>query len=200
MRLALIDLDGVVADSSERFASSALAKRSEEERIYAAWYEQHAGRVIALEEGAGFEIGVKKQLENLFWQTAFKPDLVQLDALIDGTLEALEQIANDAEYDYYFLTSRPESMRNATMLWLFDHLAFDSEIRLIMKPDSQKYVKTVIWKSGVVELLVRIFGVDDLLFVDDEQGTQDAIAALDLPCDTIIAGSLQEAAQSVEVL
>lgn len=179
-KLAIIDIDGVLADSTARFAKAEEAKQHYIETTSNDLYQADM-----------------REATSVYWQTAFTPSLVWLDTLIDGTKQALEQIGNYAGYDYYFLTSRPESMREETMKWLFHHLAYDSDASLIMKPASQQFVKTVTWKSGVVELLVRLFGVEELCFVDDEQAHCDAIEALDLPCDMILCGSLQEAVISI---
>lgn len=176
MKLALIDLDGVVADSSARFAKAEEAKAASLSHV-------------TTKSDLDF---VKKQAESLYWQTAFTPELVALDTLIAGAARAI-MLLEEAGYKIYFLTSRPDPMRDATRKWIKSQYISCWPDKLIMKPASQQYVKTVTWKSGVVELLVRLFGVDDLLFIDDEQAMQEAIAALDLPCDRKIGGSLQEA-------
>lgn len=196
-KICICDIDGVVADSSARFAKAEEAKKQEEDRLCAEWYAQNDGHLVTLERGVEFELAVKKQLDKIYWETAFAPELVWLDTLIDGVSDALEQIGNHADYDYYFLTSRPESMRAETMKWLFHHLAYDSDSGLIMKQASQQYIKTVTWKAGVVELLVRLFSVEELCFIDDEQAHCDVIESLDLPCDKILCGSLQEALVSI---
>lgn len=175
MRIALIDLDGVVADSSARFAKAEEAK--------AAYITQHSNPVYQASE---------REATSVYWQTAFTPELVTLDTLIAGAARAI-MLLEEAGYKIYFLTSRPDPMRDATRKWIKSQYISCWPDKLIMKPASQQFVKTVVWKSGVVELLVRLFGVDDLLFIDDEVATQEAIAALDLPCDRKIGGSLQEA-------
>lgn len=189
MRLALIDLDGVICNSEARFAKASEAK---------------AAYLATQNPDNHYVPQVKTAADNIYWRTAFTPALVELDTLIDGADQALDQIKQD--YDIYFLTSRPESMREATAQWIHEHLhsfSWRFELKrpsssLIMKPDSQKFVKTVVWKAGIVELLVRLFGVDELLFIDDEPAHCESVESLDLPCDRIICGSLQEAVNSLE--
>lgn len=149
-----------------------------------------------------------KRATNLYWQTAFTPELVALDTLIDDVSWSLNRI-EDAGYEVIYLTSRPETLREATTKWfhslpkkhgLRGRITPESKLgidQLIMKPTSQQFVKTITWKSGVVELLVRLFGVDELLYVDDEQAHCDMVETLDLPCDRIICGNLQEAVTSI---
>lgn len=187
-KICICDLDGVICDSTARFAKAEEAKAA---------YKREAeltGNIIVGEE------------TKIFWRTAFTPSLVELDTLIDGVVLAIEALWSH-DYHVSFLTSRPESMREATVQWLEKHgfifaatdlskylnddpMGID---HLIMKPASAQFVKTVVWKSLTVEMLVRLFGVDDLMVIDDEQAIQEAIAALDLPCDRKIGGNLQEA-------
>lgn len=183
MKLAIVDIDGIVCDSTARFAKAEEAKQA---------YYRECG--ITEEEALD---GTVKQANNLYWQTAFTPDLVQLDRLIDGVHLQLERIER-AGYRIYFLTSRPETLRRATFRWLRENLLLNWNDRLIMKPISQQFVKTVTWKAGIGEVLVRLRDAHHLLFVDDEPAHCEAVAALDLPCDVIIAGSLQEAVQTLQ--
>lgn len=179
MKLCIVDIDGVIADSTARFAKAEEAK-------------------AALLQKAVWAIS---DATDLYWRTALSPEYVHLDTLIDGVPEAIDQICK-AEYQVIFLTSRPESMRQATVDWIRQtNLRLSAPWigmidRLVMKPASQQYVKTVTWKSGVVELLCRLFNVSDLLFVDDETAIKESIAALPLPCTC--ATSLAEAVARLE--
>lgn len=192
-KLAIIDIDGVLSDSSARFAKAEEAKAT-----YLATQDmKDAAKHHGLDQ-------IRKEADKVYWQTAFTPELVALDTLIDGVPQALEQIER-AGYDVLFLTSRPESMRQTTVDWFWslspNFVVLDGEgayrDQLIMKPASQQFVKTITWKSGIVELLVRLFGVDELLYVDDEQAHCNAVEALDLDCDRILCGNLQEAIVSI---
>jgi hypothetical protein len=202
MKLALIDVDGIIADPTKRLSKAEEAAQQAEKQAYDAWYKQNENSgIISLERGAEAERQIKQLRANIYWRTTFTPELVSLDTLIDGAGEALNAIAC-AGYAMVSLTSRPESMRKATEQWLSaqhfeidtSHMPYMSGVDgLIMKPASQQYVKTLIWKQGVVELLVRLIEPTELLFIDDREDIQEAIAALDLPCDCKIGGSLQEA-------
>ncbi len=76
----IIDLDGIVANSSARFE-------------------------IATKDG------------KIDWSLAFDPELVKLDTLIEGADTIIKQLRGDIVY----LTSRPESMWQATHTWLTQH-------------------------------------------------------------------------------
>jgi ribonucleotide monophosphatase NagD (HAD superfamily) len=76
--LAIIDLDGVIAENTERFAR-------------------------ATKPSGGID-----------WSVAFDPTLVVLDTLIAGADQAVTRLENKHGYAVIFLTSRPETMREAT--------------------------------------------------------------------------------------
>lgn len=186
-KIAIIDLDGVCVDSSARFAKAEEAK--------AAYVESQDWDDALENHGTAY---LEKQATDLYWRTAFTPDHVQLDTLMDGVSDALAQI--NQIYTVYFLTSRPETMRNATLIWLrrqgnVPHpLGWDE--RLIMKPLSQQYVKTPVWKAGTIEVLARLLQPDDLLVVDDEHAAQLTadLAHLDclkVMCCTSLAAALR---------
>lgn len=195
MKLAIIDLDGVLADNTARFAKAEEARNA----FYDANRQPGASAAVldrlipALERGAN----------DVYWCTAFTPDLVALDTLIDGVLVDLDSLLS-ARYRIILLTSRPESMRQSTEQWLtgvgIEVSAFGEDFGypLIMKPASQQYVKTVTWKLGVVGLLVRLFGVDELLFVDDEVEHRNAVTSLDLSCTCRVAENMRVALDIVQ--
>ncbi len=106
------------------------------------------------------------------WQVAFDPELVTLDTLIDGVHVQLEYLALQG-YTIIYLTSRPESMRDATQAWLEKHGL--ATRMLVMKSAAFQFTKTVIWKAGMVNTLANAFQVKDVLVVDDEQTNIDEI-------------------------
>lgn len=146
MNLCIIDLDGVIADSTERFKR---AKRND---------------------------------GSTDWAIAFTPELVMFDTLIDGTKQALNGFA-DAGDLVILLTSRPESMRDATEAWLAER---DLRYRqLAMKTKIHQYVKTVKWKADEVQRLIKLtelsgLTVDHVIFIDDEPGNRATVEALGL--------------------
>lgn len=154
MKLAIIDLDGVIADATARFAKA--------EEVKQAYIERASSELYAADE---------REATNIYWRAVFNPEYVPTDTLIDGVNEALHEIEQQG-YDLFLLTSRPESMREATLNWLFSHfilLPEWSDYRLVMKPSAFQYVKTVVWKAGMVQTLEALYGATDLLIIDDEQ-------------------------------
>lgn len=87
--IALIDLDGVVADNSTR-AAVAQGTRSRVRRAEA---------------------------ERVFYETLFNPDLVELDQLLPGAGEQLARLRAEGFLPVY-LSSRSQSMHEATVAWL----------------------------------------------------------------------------------
>lgn len=146
MKLAIIDLDGVIADATARFAKA--------EEVKQAWLDK-----------------TTLDVTNVYWRAVFNPEYVPLDTLIDGVVEAIsfiERYPSDQHgYDVIYLTSRPESMREATYNWLFEHEL--SGPKLVMKAPAFQYTKTTVWKAGMVQTLEALYGATDLLIVDDEQ-------------------------------
>ena len=152
MKLAIIDLDGVVADATARFEQ---AKADAEAAFVDQAYE-------------------KREYDNVYWRAVFNPVLVELDTLIDGVNEALLDVQH-AGYKVIFLTSRPESMRDATAFWLFGHSVYDGDDELIMKTGAFQYTKTTVWKAGMVQTLSALYQASRVLVVDDEQSNLDEI-------------------------
>lgn len=193
-KLAIIDLDGVCVDSSARFAKAEEAKltslRGNEMAV-----GDYGG--VLYKEGCYQQSDMQRAID-VYWRTAFTPDLVKLDVLMEDTNQALERIV-DAGYSLLFVTSRPETMRQATVDWFWQNDVVSGSTgivemldSLIMKPLSQQFVKTAVWKAGTIEVLARVLQSDELLVVDDEHAQQLAadLAGLDvmkLTCVTSLA-------------
>src|SRR5579871_5847571 len=107
-KLALIDLDGVVFDATARFA------RAEEIRV------------IHLTE-----LG-DKEANDRYWREALNPAYTHLDTLIEGADEHLASLRREG-FRIIYLSSRPESMRDATLKWLLEHHLFDDLNLLVLK-------------------------------------------------------------------
>lgn len=152
--LVIVDLDGVVVNSDKRFERAEQAKQS------------------ALARNA-----TDRQAINEYWKTAFTPELVILDTLIEGADMAIRRLDAMA-YTIVFLTSRPEHMEAATQGWLDAHDIGCYE--LVMKPADKQYVKTVQWKTDEVKRMASLPGITAVIFVDDEQVHRDAIESLGL--------------------
>lgn len=135
MKIVIVDLDGVVANSDARFERAKVGARTD-------------------------------------WSVAFDPTLVPLDTLIDGTIATFARLAF-LGYTVYFLTSRPESMRTATEIWLAQYGL--SDYKLIMKPANKQFTKTTIWKASVVLEISKLPDTTVVFFVDDEQANCAAV-------------------------
>ena len=187
MKLAIVDLDGVVANADMRFAKAEEAKQAREKEI------EFTGMT---------EAQIQRECSGTFWQTVFTPELVALDTLIDGVVEAISFLerypTDDSGYRVIFLTSRPESMRKATDNWLFEHELQGP--RLLMKAPAFQFTKTLTWKVGMVQTLCQFYDADELLFIDDEkkhrEATMDAFLGSDI--DVIVASSLADAFEKLK--
>lgn len=151
MRLAIIDLDGVIANPEARFAKAEEAKQ--------ALLKDHMEHPILTGHAQR-----ERDVADIYWRTVFNPDLVQLDALIEGAVDAIQAI--EETFQVFYLTSRPESMRQATYEWLFDMQL--SGPKIVMKPSAAQYIKTIIWKALTIQILAQLYEVADVLVVDDE--------------------------------
>jgi phosphoglycolate phosphatase-like HAD superfamily hydrolase len=150
-KIAIVDLDGVVADNTARFAKAEEIRRT-----------AHI-RVLTVNEA-----------DSLYWKTAFTPELVALDTPIDGVSEALLDL-DSRGYKVIFLTSRPEHMREATLEWLVYHTVYGSQYSLIMKASAFQFVKTTTWKAGMVQTLASLYDAQEVVFVDDEENNCQAL-------------------------
>ncbi len=126
-KLAIVDLDGVVANSDARFSQATVN-------------------------------------DKVVWKLALNGEHVHLDTLIEGSIQALIKL--EKQYTVVFLTSRPEHMRAATLEWF--HVHGVSERRLEMKPESEQYTKTKVWKAEQVGKLAKEHGASQILLVEDE--------------------------------
>ena len=106
-KLALIDLDGVIIDATARFA------RAEEIR------QAHLSPT-------------SREANECYWREALDPAYTHLDTLIEGADEHLASLRREG-FRIIYLSSRPESMRDATLKWLLEHHLFDDLNLLVLK-------------------------------------------------------------------
>jgi len=159
-KVAVIDIDGVIANSDARFA---LAK-----------------------------IG-----SHIDWSIAFDPQHVALDTLIVGVAEALVRLETSG-YQIVYLTSRPESMRDATLAWLDQYELINEHRPTIFKPARKQFTKTKIWKAEEVRALVERYNASELLFVDDEPvNAAEVMNSLDTPEVVHVYASLALALEAI---
>lgn len=107
------------------------------------------------------------------WQIAFDPGLIVLDTLIDGVFHQLNFLEQRG-YTIFYLTSRPESMRDATESWLEEH-NLQAARTLVMKSVAFQFTKTVVWKAGMVDTLTQMYQCREIIIIDDEQANIDEI-------------------------
>ncbi len=163
-KLALIDLDGVVIDATARFRRSEQAK---EDFLNNRSYDD---RINALFSGADPE----KQAVEVYWRVALDPAACTLDTLVPGAQEAIVNLRREG-FRIVYLTSRPTAMEDATLLQLLNAGLHDDQTLLVMKSSAFQYVKTIVWKAGMADTLVRTLNAEVLLVVDDEQPHLDHI-------------------------
>jgi hypothetical protein len=151
-RLAIIDVDGIIANVDARFEQ---AKADAEGAFVDRAYE-------------------KRDYDNVYWRAVFNPEYVPMDTLIEGAREAIDCLLKE-NYTVFFLTSRTEAMRLRTEEWLHNHriVPIWEHNRLIMKAPAFQYVKTAVWKAGMVQTLEALYEATDLLIIDDEQANID---------------------------
>lgn len=171
-KVAFIDLDGVVADSTKRFVLATVAK------------------LEAQQSGVG-----EREAVDIYWRTALNGEHVPHDELIEGCLVSLTILAQQG-YCIVYLTSRPEHMRRATETWLNKHNLFISSVLMLdMKPADKQFTKTVAWKIDRLHELATNMQADEVLFVDDEPPMRVALMdrANDVPYSIKVCSSLVEA-------
>src|SRR5579864_3517364 len=162
-KLVIVDIDDVIASRDARFAKAEEAKQA-----------------FLDAQGVTRDLpAVEKQAVDIYWQTAFTPELIHLDTLLPGVIPALA-LFHERGYDLLYLTSRPELMRQVTVNWFWDHGMMDYERLapynpLIMKPTAFKYTRTMTWKAGTVQMLVSLYRPNDLIVVDDRQENIDEL-------------------------
>ncbi len=145
-RIAFVDIDGVIADSTARFEHA----RTTTDAVY---------------PGGTLE---QCDYRDLYWQTVFDPRHVHLDVLIEGTASYL--LLSSAIYSkIIYLTSRPEAMRSATERWLDEHNVLHFAANVLMKPSAAQYIKTFTWKALTIQTWASAFGATEVLVVDDEE-------------------------------
>jgi phosphoglycolate phosphatase-like HAD superfamily hydrolase len=151
MKLAIIDLDGVVVDASKRFER---AEKIRQDYLYPD----------------------SRDATDIYWRAALDPAYVYMDVPIPGAIDLLDSLANDRGYLLLYLASRPANMRQETALWFQAHAiqigaSFAIGVDwLVMKAPAFQYTKTPVWKAGMVHTLIELFGVneEDTIYIDDE--------------------------------
>ncbi len=176
-RIAVCDFDGVIADITEH-------TKIAQERAKAFVLQQ------ALELDA---VAERKALSRFFYseQGFFDTRLIEHDQLMSGCHQALAHLAQ--AYDkVVVVTSRPPSMREATLQWFSRWCPGYENIEFIFKDIEESVLKTATWKARLVAHFARQY--ETILFIDDDERNRKAVEALaaDLPGVTISVTSCFE--------
>lgn len=179
-KVAFVDLDRVVANPQARFAKAEEAKLA----------YINVDATVRLKAAL---IGARSAID-FYWREAFNPIHVPLDELVDGADGDIIALTLQ-NYIVVFLTSRPSSMRIATLAWLefYNLLASDEFYRLVMKESAFQYTKTIVWKAGMVQTLAAMLEASEVLFITDQQVEIDELQRFEHPFLLRVALSLDEA-------
>jgi hypothetical protein len=184
--LAVIDIDGVIANPDARLAHAL--------SVYMSSIPDELP-----------QLRTKKCAEtsDVYWQTAFRPDLCALDTPVEGALQALSKIIYGMNITSLLLTSRPESMRQATEEWLKFH-GFIGHVHLVMKPpaatNGRSSIVTAIWKAAFIDTWAMLYEAGTVLFVDDSPACRDEVMKhLDVKRFTVkVYASLDELGSTIQ--
>jgi hypothetical protein len=172
-KIAIIDLDGVVANAQHRFKAA---------------------------DESGFL--PKGDTANAYWEIALNPIEMLNDETIPDAGKDLIQI-EQLGYSIIFLSSRPQLARSETELWLTMHSLIAERDLILkpnalkwMKTTTWKaghanLIAKALWQAG-----------SELLIVDDEEANLDAMqdaAAWQRNCRIFQASSLREAIENHEI-
>jgi hypothetical protein len=159
--LAIIDIDGVIANPDARLAHAL--------SVYMSSVPDELP-----------QLRTKKSAEtsDVYWQTAFRTDLVALDAPVEGAREALAGLSQGGQIIPLLLTSRPEAMRESTQNWLLEH-GFGGYAHLVMKPpaatNGRSSIVTAIWKASIIDTLAMLYEASRVWVVDDSSAILDEV-------------------------
>jgi hypothetical protein len=149
---------------------------------------------------------------NAYFQALYDPSLLCLDEIIPGSQEYLDTLAQRG-YQIVFVSSLPESSREPLRLWFADHgiqiaspaiavLGLDWLVLCskAMRGNLHDWYfsfneKDLEFKTRVVELLVNLWEVEQVLYVDPSEPCRAAIENGDFSSDgeIFLEASLEEA-------
>lgn len=179
MKVAFVDIDGIIANNKRR------------ESIANTIAETALDSVKRYVDQKAFD----NLQKSIFYHkdTFYNTELVDDDGLMEGIVENIAILIKQS-YRIVYITSRPEYLRETTMNWLDKH-GLLQDFDVICKHSGFQYTKTVSWKAGMIQTVSRILGATEIIFVDDEKATRDEVLKdLDARQYTInVYSSLQEA-------
>lgn len=113
----------------------------------------------------------------------YNQEWIAFDTVIDGAQAAIRRLHEEGYY-IFFLTSRPDYLRDATCQWLLEHellplVEGDSlSAHVICKaaPFEDNFTKTTVLKAGLIcTFVVLLQPLEEILVVDDEEGNLESI-------------------------
>lgn len=160
-KIAIADFDGVIADVREH-------TKIAQERARAFVREQTPGAEGEAE---------RKALSRFFYseQGFFDNTLVECDQVVTGCHTALASLLR--EYDkVVVVTSRPPSMREATLQWFSQWYPGNENVEFIFKDVNESVLRTAAWKARAVAHFAQQY--ETLLFIDDDERNRKAVEAI----------------------
>ena len=159
-KLAIIDLDGVTADNDDRHTVAWRDAMKVKDAFMDAMNYEERERVFnaIFYSGAGL----------------FNPEYVKLDKVVQGAAEVINRLITNG-WIIIFQSSRPESMRAATVQWLFDHQLPHEYV--VLKPDvlNKKYLDTPTLKAVQLESIIAAWNAGSVVYVDDDSKNRDMV-------------------------
>ncbi|MBA2285853.1 MAG: hypothetical protein H0W02_10240 [Ktedonobacteraceae bacterium] len=103
------------------------------------------------------------------WQVFFDPQHLHLDTLVEGADAAIATLRSQG-YAVLLMTSRPESMREATVSWCLSHQILFGMCAAspAMKPPGAQFLRTTQLKAIMVQMLAGVFAATEVVVVEDE--------------------------------
>lgn len=100
------------------------------------------------------------------WDDFFDPELVEKDEPIKEAQEVFDKLVEEAD-EIYFVTGRPESLRETTEDWLEKYYGLKpSKDMLFMRPEGDERKSSELKR----EIIEREFNKEDkLIMIDDEE-------------------------------
>ncbi len=173
MKLVFVDFDGILAKILMRLAKA---------------FEMYCQSVP--EELAWLRTESAAKNNDIYWQCVFLPQLVPLDEYMEGSAEALDELERRG-YQIIILTSRIDTMYEASIEWLQQHGLLTPPRRLVMKPAKMK-IGTPLLKAVDVYALASFLMAHEVLYIDDQKVNGDEVGKY-ITCTFRQAQSLEEA-------
>lgn len=160
-RIAIVDFDGVIADVTEHTKIA----------------QERAKTFVLKQALVSDEQAERKALSTFFYseQGFFDNTLLEYDQPIPGCIEALTDLLQ--QYDrVVVVTSRPLSLREATLQWFSQKCPACESIAFFFKNSDENQVKTAAWKASIVARFAKQY--DTILFIDDDVRNRKAMETM----------------------